>query len=136
VDAFLHKDQRVMSGVRDFNSLEGNVDQLFELANEIDTTGQDWADKTHAANVLEETKTTVRAEIALSLRREKGLNKRDADEEALVHPRYKEHVDAMLNARHAANIARVRLEACKARYEAMRTAEVSRRAELNRLSSR
>jgi hypothetical protein len=124
------------NNVRDFNSLEGNVDALFEIANEIDALGTDWADKTHAANLLEETRTTVRAEIAIDIRTERGCNKRDAEEAALVSTRYREHTTAMVNARHAANLARVKLEAARAKFEAMRTAEVSRRSELNRLAGR
>lgn len=123
--------------INDHSDPEANIDELFRLSESIDTLGKDWADKQHAANLLEETKTIVRAEIANRIRSEHPhMTRRDAEIAALVSAHYRDHVNSMVNAKRDANIARVNLEAVRARFEAMRTAEVSRRAEVTRFQSR
>lgn len=109
------------------------VGPLLELVEEINKCGKDWADKSHAATLLEETKTAVRSEIANRIRRTNPhMTRRDAEVEALVSDDYRSHIVAMADARRDANLARVHYENAKAKFDAMRTAEVSRRAELTR----
>jgi hypothetical protein len=113
------------------------AEELFRLVNDIENYGKDWADKLEAATLLEETKTIVRTEIANRIRGENlGMNKRDSDEQALVSKQYRDHLLAMVAAKRSANIARVMLEAAKAKFDAYRTAEVSRRAELTKYQAR
>jgi hypothetical protein len=117
----------------DHDNPEANISEMFRLAEEIRILGEDWADKLRAAQLLEETKTSVRAEIALRIRGTSNrMTRRDSEDAALLSEDYKQHVHAMVDAKHAANLARVRLEAARSQFDAMRTAEVSRRAEMNK----
>jgi hypothetical protein len=112
-------------------------EELFRLVNDIEHYGKDWADKLEAATLLEETKTVVRAEIANRFRKEQpSMTKRDAEEMALISSAYHKHILAMVGAKRSANIARVMLEAARAKFDAHRTAEVSRRAELTKYQPR
>jgi hypothetical protein len=93
----------------------------------LSDAGEDWADKEAAAELLEETKKTVLAELMSS---EQGTNA-DRERRALANPAYKLHLTNMVAARKEANRAKVRYDSGKVLAEMRRTQESTRRAEAN-----
>ena len=91
-------------------------------------TGEEWADKQAAAELLEETRKTVLAEL---MNKEQGLSMSARESNALADPVYKLHVTNMVTARKEANRARVRYDSMKVLAEMRRTQESTRRAEIN-----
>ena len=87
--------------------------------------GEDWADKEAAADLLEETKKSVLAE----LKREFSGSDAERERNALADPAYKLHVTKMNAARREANRARVKYDSCKVLAELRRTQESTRRME-------
>src|SRR3990167_2465333 len=86
-------------------------------------TGEDWADKQAAAEILEETKKSVLAELMAV---EHGSqNAKEAS--ALANPAYRLHLTNMVAARKEANRARVRYDSMKVLAEMRRTQESTRR---------
>ena len=90
--------------------------------------GEDWADKQAAAELLEETKKSVLAEL---MNAETGLSVSARESNALANPAYKLHLTNMVAARREANRARVRYDSMKVLAEMRRTQESTRRAEIN-----
>lgn len=88
-------------------------------------SGDDWADKDAAANLLEETKKSVLAGIA----QDHPGSVAAAEQKALASQTYQEHVEAMVEARRQANKAKVRYMALQTLAELRRTQESTRRAE-------
>lgn len=101
-----------------------NSERAYE---ELLKSGDDWADKQAAAELLEETKKSVLAR----LKNESG-EKSDAAKEtiALCHKDYREHLELMVEAKRAATRARVRYDAAKVLAEMRRSEESTRRAEM------
>lgn len=99
----------------------GLTDRLIEA-------GEKWADLNAAAEILEETKGTLLARLASE---RFDLPAWKAEAEAKAHPDYVAHLEAMVKARQAANRARVRYDSGKAYVELARSAESTRRAEMN-----
>ena len=89
--------------------------------------GDDWADKNAAADLLEETKNSVRAELA---NRSEATSQAAKDAMALADPAYRLHITNMVTARREANRARVKYDAMKMLAELRRSQESTRRAEL------
>lgn len=87
--------------------------------------GESWADKEAAAEVLEETKKTVLAEIMGGFQGSTAERERNA----LADGAYKHHLKTMTAARKEANRARVRYDSMKVLAELRRTQESTRRAE-------
>lgn len=87
--------------------------------------GEDWTDKQAAADLLEETKKTVLAELM------NGFDGSAAERErrALAEPAFKLHLTNMNSARKEANRARVRYDSAKVLAELRRTQESTRRIE-------
>lgn len=87
--------------------------------------GEDWADKEAAADLLEETRKTVLAEL------KNGFTGSDAERErnALAEPAYKLHITKMNAARREANRSKVRYDSMKVLAEMRRTQESTRRME-------
>jgi hypothetical protein len=98
-----------------------------KFAQSIVSRGELWADALAAADVLEETKSTLLAKITKE-HFDKPAWKAEA--EAKGDSRYEEHLKAMVDARRLANLARVRYDGAKAMGEFARSAESTRRAEL------
>ena len=109
----------------DINTLDPH-----RLAHEMARRGEEWADADGAANALEETRQWLYSSIAAEYL---GQGKSAAQSELMAKgdPRYKEHLDAMVAARKAANRARVRYDTWRTHIDTMRSFESSRRAELN-----
>jgi hypothetical protein len=88
--------------------------------------GADWSDKDAAANLLEETKKSVLAQIASSV---VGTNA-DRERHALATQEYQDHVKAMVDARKEANKARAQYDSIRTYIELVRTVESTKRAEM------
>ncbi len=100
-----------------------NPDQMYQ---EIVKAGEDWADKESAADLLEETKKSVLAELVNDA---PGSTVAAKEQAALADPAYKLHLKTMVAARKEANRARVRYDAARVLAELRRTQESTRRAE-------
>lgn len=87
--------------------------------------GEDWTDKESAADLLEETKKTVLAELMQNYQGSTAERERNA----LADPAYKLHVANMSAARREANRAKVRYDSMKVLAELRRTQESTRRIE-------
>lgn len=101
----------------------------------IEAAGRIWADEEAAAKALEGTKATVLAQIMVNLI-DAGTPATQARVRALASDEYTNHMDALLLARKRANLAKVNFDAAKAGFEATRTAEATRRAEMHTLDRR
>lgn len=90
-------------------------------------SGEEWADKDAAANLLEETKKSVLAKL-----KTEASEKSDAGREmvALAHRDYQAHLEIMVAARRDANKARVRYDSARVLAEMRRSEESTRRAEM------
>jgi len=89
--------------------------------------GESWADAEAAASLLEETRRSMLAKLM----NEAGAASIAAKEMlALADPEYRKHCDGMVNARKAANKARVRYDSAKVLAELLRTEESTRREEM------
>ncbi len=93
----------------------------------LNDAGEEWVDKDAAANLLEETKKTLLAELM------NGFQGSNAERErcALADTTYKHHLKTMVAARREANRAKVRYDSMKVLAELRRTQESTRRAEIN-----
>lgn len=89
--------------------------------------GDDWVDKNAAAEILEETKKTLLAELM------GGFQGSNAERErmALADTTYKLHLKNMVMARKESNRARVKYDSVRVLAELRRTQESTRRAEAN-----
>ena len=105
---------------------EFDPDRIYQ---NIVAAGEEWADKEAAAELLEETRKTVLAELMNA--EEKGLSMAARESFALASPTYKLHVTNMVIARKEANKARMRYDAVKVLAEMRRSQESTRRAEMN-----
>ena len=91
-------------------------------------TGTDWADKLGAAELLESTLKSLKAQYTLESKRAESCSMAEAETIALSCSDYREAAGQAVEARREANRARVRYDATKALFEARRTAEASERA--------
>lgn len=98
------------------------------LTERLVKAGETWADLNAAAAALEETKDAILSAILAE-----HFDQPEWKAKALARKddRYTEHVGKMIKARQAANKARVRFDSGKAYVDLMRSAEASRRAEMN-----
>lgn len=90
--------------------------------------GEAWADKEAAAELLEETRKTVLAELVNGLPANLSMAAREMT--ALADAAYRLHVTQMVAARKEANKARMRYDAVKVLAEMRRSQESTRRAEM------
>ena len=101
-----------------------NPDKIYDA---IIQAGESWADAEAAAAMLEETRKSVLAKL---------MNEADASSiaakemYALADTTYREFVEGMVQARKAANKARVRYDSAKVLAELRRSQESTRRAEM------
>ena len=98
-----------------------------KIAEELLKRGHDYADKEAAASVLEETKHTVLAECMADWPEDSNAG---AETKARRDPRYKNHINNMVEARRQANRAKVAYETMKAYEGLYRTRESTKRAEM------
>lgn len=90
--------------------------------------GEDWADKQAAADLLEETRKCV---LAKCMQDAPGGSQASKEMNALASEEYTDFVGGMVDARKAANKARVRYDSAKVLAEMRRSQESTRRAEMN-----
>jgi hypothetical protein len=98
-----------------------------EIAERMRLAGEEWSDLDCAANLLEESRKSVLAEL---VNQSKGSSIAAKESEALADPAYKLHITNMVNARRDANRARVRYDTAKAWVELVRTSEATKRQEM------
>lgn len=98
-----------------------------KLAQSIVARGELWADANGAAELLEETKGTLLAKLLKEHFSEPAWK---ADAMAKADARYEDHIKAMVDARRLSNLAKVRYDGAKAMGEFARSAESTRRAEM------
>jgi hypothetical protein len=101
-----------------------NPDEIHER---LRIAGEDWADKDAAANALEETKSSLLAELSNTANGSSEAAKKNI---ALADPAYRLHITNMVTARKEANRAKVRYETGKVWAELMRTKSANMREEL------
>jgi hypothetical protein len=89
--------------------------------------GEEWAELDAAANLLEETKKSVLAELMLSA---EGGTSAAKEMQALAAPAYRLHLANMVAARKEANKAKVRYDTGKMWAELRRSQESTKRAEM------
>lgn len=98
------------------------------IAHQLETLGTAWANAKAAADLLEETKGAVLSELTNQERASGDISRREAEDRAKASPIYREHLTLMVDTRRQANIARALYDAARARSEAMRTREATKRA--------
>lgn len=101
-----------------------NADRIYA---ELISSGEDWADKDAAASLLEEGKKALLAQLSLA---NEAKSRVEAEGKALASHEYQEYIAGMVEARKAANKARVRYSAIQTLAELRRSQESTRRAEL------
>lgn len=89
--------------------------------------GEEWAEMDAAANLLEETKKSILAELFLKA---DGSSVTAKENVALADPAYRLHIASMVTARKEANKAKVRWETGKMWAELRRSQESTKRAEM------
>ena len=104
--------------------IDFDPDKIRERLAEV---GEEWADKDAAANLLEETKSVLLAELMLAA---DGTSKADREMHAKANAAYRLHITNMVTARKDANRARVRFETGKMWAELRRSQESTRREEM------
>lgn len=102
------------------------------VAHRLEEAGKDWAEKKHAADLLTKTEKAVLSELTNKIRRDHpGMSRREAEDIARGSPEFRDHLHAMSDAVRDANIARAKYDAERAKFEAMRTNEATKRAEMS-----
>ena len=101
-----------------------NPSELYQRTTDL---GDDYADKNAAASLLEETRKTLLAKLAL----ESTENSMHAKESrARCRPEYKEHVESMVEARRLADRAKVKYQAAQKYSDHLQTLSANERAEM------
>jgi hypothetical protein len=90
--------------------------------------GSEWADCHGAAELLESSLKSLKAQLTLEAKGLESCSMAESTEIALCSSTYRDAAQGAIQARTEANRARVRYDACKALFEAQRTAEASERA--------
>jgi hypothetical protein len=99
-----------------------------KIYHNIVSAGEEWADKQAAADLLEETRKPILAELMNS--ENQGLSMAARESLALSSPAYRLHITNMVAARKEANRSRIRYDAVKVLAEMRRSQESTRRAEM------
>lgn len=101
----------------------------YNLAEQLLKHGSDWADKNAAADLLEETRKTLRSQISMKYLPDVGSVAK-AEMLAESTQEYIDHIKSMVEARKNSNRARVQYDTDKAFVDLVRSAESSRRQEM------
>ena len=99
-----------------------------DVYREFVSRGTEWADKHGAAELLEGSLKSLKAQLTLEAKKDESCSMAEATEIALSTSTYRDAMQGAVQARAEANKARVRYDATKALFEAQRTAEASERA--------
>lgn len=101
------------------------------LADAIQKTGDARAHAQHTWELLEKTTKSVLSELTNNERRlDPELSRKEAEDIAQGSEEFRAHIYATLDAKRAYNLADVAFVAAKARFEATRSVEASRRAQV------
>ncbi len=92
------------------------------------TAGNKWADASGAADLLETSLKSLKAKLAIQAKSRQGCSMAEATELALADDAYRKAAEDAVEARLQANRAKVGYDACKALFEARRTAAATERA--------
>lgn len=85
----------------------------------------DWCDKEAAASFLEETKTSVMAQRQSMLGKDIPVNR--AEQLVKSSPQWYSHLESISTARHEANLAKVKMEYTKMKFNEWNNAEANNR---------
>mgnify|MGYP001470588676 CR=1 FL=1 len=103
----------------------------------VEEIGLQWAELDAAAGLLEETKKTLLAQLiqekvqaAAAVGGNRPLPMNQAESLALADPRYEAHLRKMVDARKAANRAKVQYDSGRVKIELMRSLVAARREEM------
>lgn len=99
------------------------------IYHELETAGQDWADKKAALNVLERNTKSVLADILVSFM-DSGLSRTESETRALASTAYKTHLASVALAEKTYLQAQVLWNNLQTLAELRRSQESTRRAEL------
>ena len=100
-----------------------------DIAENIVAAGKEWSECEAAASWLEESRKSVRAQIAIENFSEAGSAAK-AELIAESSQKYLDHLKSMVEARRKANIARVNYEGGKLWTDMLRTEQATARAEM------
>lgn len=89
--------------------------------------GEDWAKKDAAARILEETKTAVLSQRMSALG---DMPYSHAERKVKSTDEWQEHLTKMVDARKAANLAKVKMEFMRMKFSEWQSLNASRRAEM------
>lgn len=89
--------------------------------------GEQWADALAAADLLEETRKSVLAQVMVT---SNAKSRSEREDSAMQSSIYREHIQAMVEARRVANRKRVLFDAAKIKIDLMRSMNATRRAEI------
>jgi hypothetical protein len=90
--------------------------------------GTDWANAHAVASQLEDGMKPLLSQLTIEAKLLEGCSMAEATAHALSSGAYRQSITEAVEGRREANIAKVRYDACKALFEAQRTAEASERA--------
>lgn len=97
------------------------------LSEQFRLAAKDWVDKDSAASMLEETKTAVLAQRMAALG-DMPVNR--AEQIVKASPEWHEWIAGMVSARTTANLAKVKLEWVRMRFQEQQSSEATKRAEM------
>ena len=107
-------------------------ERLAKLVNDLRETGMEWADKNAAANLLEESRRSLLAQLIVE-KMGRGSSKAKAEEEARMHEDFRKSTTRMIDARVAAERANVAYKVAQAAIDLYRTEMATRRAEMENI---
>jgi len=94
-------------------------------------SAQDWAEKEAAADLMEQSKSAVMAQMQ-SVLGDMPVNR--AEQIVKSSPDWKEYIERTVDARKAANLAKVEMEFSRMRFQEQMSNEANQRAEVRLLS--
>lgn len=96
-----------------------------DIHEKLVTLGTEWAETNAAADLLEETKKSLIAELMTECDEKSSAAK---ESYALRQKRYREHIEEMITARKLANRAKVKYDTAKVWVDLLRTQNANERA--------
>lgn len=96
------------------------------ISEQFRVAAKDWVEKDSAARMLEESKTAVLAQKMKALG---DMPAAHAEREVKADPEWRDYIEKMVKARTAANLAKVKLEYIRMKFQEQSSAEATARAE-------
>ena len=97
------------------------------ISEQFRIVAKDWVDKDSAARMLEETKTAFLSQM---MRARGDVPAAHAERDVKASPEWQDFIERMVNARTAANLAKVKLEFIRMKASEQQSAEATKRAEM------